>query len=68
MGAVGHGDFRLGGMKKGREAARGGDQPAQPSDKKVVSEDTTGAKKNKPTEKAKDRPRQSTACLEKEGA
>jgi hypothetical protein len=54
-------------MKKGREAARGGDQQAQPSDKKVVSEDTTGAKKNKLTEKAKDRPRQSTACLEKEG-
>jgi hypothetical protein len=53
-------------MKKGREAARGGDQPAQPSDKKVVSEDTTGTKKNKLTEKAKDRPRQSTACLEKE--
>jgi hypothetical protein len=31
-----------------------------------VSEDTTGAKKNEETEKAKDRPRLSTACLGKE--
>jgi hypothetical protein len=48
---------------------RGGwNQPAQPSDREAASEDTTGAKKNEETEKAKDRPRQSTACLDKKGA
>jgi hypothetical protein len=34
--------------------------------KEDASEDTSVAKKNVETEKAKDRPRQSTACLEKE--
>jgi hypothetical protein len=55
-------------MKKGRGRRRGWVQPAQPSDKNGTSEDGTVTKKNEETEKAKDRPRLSTACLEKEGA
>jgi hypothetical protein len=42
-------------------------QPAQPSGKNDASGDAKGAKKNELTEKAKDRPRPGTACLEKEG-
>jgi hypothetical protein len=55
-------------MKKGRERRCGWVQPAQPSDENAVSGDTTGAKKNEKTEKAKDRPRKSTACLEEKDA